>query len=472
MNLNNKIILLNTGTDNTLIKEHILDRINYPSFSLLNLESFLITHGYEVKLFDFYSRNYTKSEFINELNKFSNNLIAVCISTYTENIELSNNIISIIKKVFPFTKIIMGGPHVSFLPEEAFRIGSDYVVMFEGESTLITLLEHIKYPKYVPIEKIDGLAYQKKEKLIINPKRKFIKKLDFLPFKVLLRERDKTNRTIFLLTSRGCPGKCIFCASNAYSGRTYREYSAEWIYSFIFYYTNKYKIESVSIVDDTFTTNMNRLKRLFRYLKYSKIRLKWEARCRIDQLDEKFIKLLSSNGCTHLHIGVESVDQSVLNSTNKNYKISSLYNNFNKLLENGIRPRCSFIIGHHSDTLETIEQTLLFAYKIKSHNLGVVAIGISTPFPGTFLLKNATTLGINIELTKWKNYTLAKPIYSTENFSTDDLRRAYYIFHNEIEKLDQEGIISNSAQTEFRNKLNTWIQGLIVIKKRKYSNLP
>lgn len=459
------VILLNTGTDNSLVKLSIREKVKYPPFGLLSLEAFLVAHGYNVKVIDLFSNHTTFNDFQKEIHCFEQPPIAFGISTYTENFELSKNLIRIIKTDFPGSKIIMGGPHVSFLPEEAFEFGVDFVVLFEGESTFITLLEHIIYPQYLPLELISGISYRIGKTIYTNSKRNFIKNLDYLPVKLDFYKFSETSPMLYFITSRGCPGRCIFCASNSYSGRKYRAHTAEWIFSFIYFHYVNHGINIVNFVDDTFTINLKRLRKIFEYLNYAKLKINWEARCRIDQLSEEFILLIKSYGCISLHLGIESADQNVLDSINKDFRLEDFFENFKNLVKCGIKPRCSFIIGHHSDTQESIEKTLLLAYKIEESNLGVIAVGISTPLPGTYLLNNKDRLEINIKTTKWKNYTLTKPIYSTKKFTIDDIRKAYFIFYNDAKKLEDERAGASSDLKEFRAYLNSWVNEMIAIRK-------
>ncbi len=386
MNNENKyVVLLNTGSDNMTLKKIFRDNVHYPPFGLLNLYSFLTLHGYRVEIVDIYTNALSTQDFLDKMMTLAEPAIAVGISTYTENFALAENLIVLVKKIFPQTKIIMGGPHVSFLPDEAFKMGADYVVLFEGESSLLMSLEHIKYPDALPIENIKGVAYRKDSKTVINPRREYIRNLDYIPLTLQQYDENNCSDTVYLLTSHGCPAKCIFCASAAFSGNKFRMHSAEWIVSFIYYFYQKYKPSRVNFVDDNFMVNKKRLKKVFMLLNRLKMKIIWDARCRIDQLDESFIRFLSDAGCKNVHLGVESGDQAVLDSINKRISLESFFKYFKMLVAGGIRPSCSFIIGHHSDTPETIEKTLLLAHKIESSNLGNVAVGIATPFPGTFL---------------------------------------------------------------------------------------
>lgn len=460
MNPTKSIILINTGVISNLLIVSLKKRqVHYPPFGLLSLEMFLKMHGYRVKIIDLLSTTISRETLTNEIILFEKEPLVIGISSYTENFPVACNLIKYLKSVFKKTKFIIGGPHVSFLPEEVLGLGVDYVIRFEGESTLITLLEYIKYPNSLPIEKVEGIAYKKNGKIHINPKRKFITNLNFLPFSSNFFSTEDESDRLLIVTSRGCPGRCIFCASGAYSGRKFRKYSAEWIFSYIYYFKTQFrKITSMEFIDDTFTVDKKRLKKILFFLGTLGLNLSWHARSRILELNEPFIKFLAKNSCQSLHLGVESADQGVLDSINKSFSIAMFLEIMESLVEAGIYPRCSFMIGHHTDTLETIEKTLILAVEIETKNIGRAVVAISTPFPGTILYNQASKLGIEIKNKKWRNYTFSKPIYSTKNFQISDLRKALYIYQNEKGKIRNGPFLSNSELKDFREKIAAWIR--------------
>lgn len=175
--------------------------------------------------------------------KDSQNILAIGISTYTESFHLAISIADIIKQTLPKTKIILGGVHVSFKPNEGLESNDiDFIVRGEGESKIIPLLEHIKYPNIISPYKLRGISFKNREgKIVHTDNIGYVNRLDCLPLPsyYLIAHSQVYSDTLSIVSSRGCPGKCNFCASREFNGKKFRMHSAIWIFSLLYYYFNK-----------------------------------------------------------------------------------------------------------------------------------------------------------------------------------------------------------------------------------------
>ena len=155
-------------------------------------------HGYMVEILDLFTNHIRKQEFIDKIKNAHPDMIG--ISAYTENINAVIHLTKIIKSVLPKIIIVLGGAHVTFLPE------------------------------------VKGISYRVGQEIIHNADRGYIENLDNLPWAELdeieMRSYDIKQ---LIITSRGCPGKCIYCASAALSGTRYRNRSAQNVFSEIHY---------------------------------------------------------------------------------------------------------------------------------------------------------------------------------------------------------------------------------------------
>ena len=183
----------------------------------------------------------------------------------------------------------------------------------------------------------------------------------------------------------------------------------------------------MSIFDDTFTVNKVRLRKFCEYMIKTGLNkiLIWKCESRIDVLDEDVIKLLSESGCIALHMGIESADQEVIDSLNKHIKVKNAENILRLLKQYKIRPLCSFIIGNHSDTHQTLSKTQEFIEHICDEYGAKVAISPNTPLPGTELFNYPEKYGITLKSDKWSDYSLMKVIIDTKNLTQDDIRNYY-----------------------------------------------
>jgi len=444
-----------------------------PPFGLYSLVAVLRQHGYDVLLIELSAGSWSTPRLEAALASPDGPPMAIGVSAYTEGACFALDLIRWCKALYPHSALIAGGPHFSFLPDEALDAGADFVVRFEAEATLIALLEHVKCPS-LALDKIDGLAFRRDELTVRTATRNRISALDHLPFSSRLILDHLDSPRVHLLSSRGCPGRCIFCSSPAFSGRRLRALSAEHVFSVMWYaLTQSDHSRGFNFTDDVFTVDRDRLSRIIRYLSAAGLTVEWEARCRVDQLSESFIAFLAEHGCRSLHVGVESADQDVLRSIQKDISISSFLENFPHLLANGILPRCSFMIGHHSDSLRSIERTVLLATAIEEYGLGKVAVGISTPFPGTVLQTNSDRYRIDVVVDKWSAYSMTRPIYVTPAFSQDDLRRALYLFHNDRQLILRDGFLTGTKPTTdlFRDQVLQWAHRMrIVLAGRRASD--
>ncbi|MCH4153897.1 MAG: hypothetical protein LKG26_01150 [Saccharofermentans sp.] len=227
-------------------------------------------------------------------------------------------------------------------------------------------------------------------------------------------------------------------------GKKYRIRNAESIFSECYFMYKKYKDDKnlldtyMSIFDDTFTVNKRRLRQFCTYMIKSDLNknIRWKCESRIDVLDEESVKLMSQAGCIALHMGIESRSQEVVNSLNKHINLSNISNVFELLQKYSIRPLCSFIIGNHSDTHETLNMTSEFINEIRKKYNAKVAVSPNTPLPGTALYNDPQKFGISIKSNNWSDFSLMKVIIETSNLTQDEIRNYYTDIINII---DNEG---------------------------------
>jgi len=154
--------------------------------------------------------------------------------------------------------IVWGGIHPSLLPEQCLKEDYiDYVIIGEGEETIIEFVNNIKEKQN--LNNILGLGYKKDGRIIINPRRPLIEDLDQyrLNFKLLDLEKyifklDKYQRVIAYKTSRGCPYNCAFCYNHQFNQNCWRAWSIESVLDDINFLKREYKIEAVKFYDDNF----------------------------------------------------------------------------------------------------------------------------------------------------------------------------------------------------------------------------
>jgi len=454
-----RVVLIEAGTWRSRSTPRFRPDCDYPAFGLLSLEAIVRAHGYEVLLVDLVRGSWDADRLQSDLR--ASPPVAIGVSAYTEGAELACEVIRSCKSALPGCPVVAGGPHFTFLPEEGLDAGAEVVVLYEGEGPLIAVLEHLKAPEALPVDRVRGVAFRRNGKLHRTPPRERINGLDHLPFSPKLVHGQSDKSKVHVLSSRGCPGRCLFCASGAFSGRRARCESAERVFSMLWAAPRvRQRQLVVSFVDDIFTVDRRRLGDVFRWAKDAGLGIQWEARCRVDQMTGPFLRFLADAGCRSLHLGVESADQAVLDSLDKRISIESFFANYEHLLTNGIEPRCSFMIGHHTDTRASIERTVVLAAAIEARGIGVVVLGISTPFPGTPLRERASALGVTIPARNWRTYSTRRPVCTAPGFSSEDLRRALHLFEEDKERVLSAPFLTTGepGAEEFREQVLNWAE--------------
>jgi len=427
------ILLVNSRVKNPEIDEHA--RMG-PPLGLAYIAAVLIQNNYKVNALDLnipnIDLNAANPDFLRNLDlhiyeayrdsfKLLRSLIMqekpsiVGIQAYTETFPNALKIAEIAKEVNPDVVVVIGGPHVTFRPEEALNSKSvDFVVRSEGEFTMLELTNYLLRGQG-DIKEIKGISYRHESGVASNPARPLIQDLDVLPYPA--RQLFRLNSYPypgFVSSARGCPYQCIFCAAGAMSGGRYRIRSAENILGELLSMYNDLGIRYFSFVDDTFTAFPDRAAKICDLIKESNMDVQWACSTRVNTVNEKLLEQMAKSGCENILLGAESGVQSILDKLCKGITIEQIRRVVNWCVSLGISPICSFMVPHPWDTLETVQETAKFMRELLS--LGAsVAVAITTPFPGTYLYENAGELGLTFTSRDWEDYDCITPVFYTKN---------------------------------------------------------
>lgn len=312
----------------------------------------------------------------------------------------------IVKKIDKNIKIVLGGPHVNIYPEETILNPEiDFLVLGEGEYVFTELINAIAQRK--DLGKIGGIVYKKNGEIINTGQQGLINNLDLLPFpsrhlvpykkyySVLAKDTPITT----MMTSRGCPYKCIFC-DRPHLGKVFRFRSAENVVNEMEECV-KLGIKEFFLYDDTFTINRKRVIDICDEIVRRNLKIAWDIRTRVDTMDKNSLKKLKLAGCERIHYGVEAGTQKILNVLKKGITIQQVENAFKWTKEEGITTLAYFMIGNPTETKEQIITTINLAKKIKPD---FVHISITTPFPATELYREGLKSGI-LKYDYWKDFS-------------------------------------------------------------------
>lgn len=399
----------------------------YPPLGLLYISSFLKMHGYtNIKLIDYIIIEFSKSRFIHKLKEFKPDVVGILL--YAESYDRAIMLSKLIKEICIETKVIFGGAFATFVAEDILKNKCvDFVVLHEGENTILELIKNLE-SRTNSYKNIAGLAFRQGDKVIINPRREYIKNLDSLPFPdISLVDMLRYYGIFCLSTSRGCPGNCVFCSARAMWGPRYRCRSAESVFSELFWYYKKYrsKVKYFYFADDTFTAKQERVFELSNLLNKSPISVPWYCESRVDVLTEDMLKVMRGSGCYKIHLGVESGNQRIINSIRKNINLEKVEQVLEYAKKFNIKILCSFVLGLPEDTTETMDDTIRYIRHIKQKYGVEIAVSMNIPFPGTYEYNNLDSLGLKIHIKKWSNFTINSAIISGKYFSRQVLQNYY-----------------------------------------------
>lgn len=305
--------------------------------------------------------------------------------------EDSSHLISL-KEVNPGLKTIAFGAHPTFMPKQTlFMGGIDIVIMREPELVIKELFDAFKRNDNSWFE-IKGIGWRDGENVKINEFHTFIENLDDLP----IADRDLLPQEVHyfnpivkripyttMITSKGCPGLCIFCSSPPFYGRKYRMQSAPRVLEEMEYLCNKgYK--EIFFRDETFTASSRRVAEICEGIIKRKLDVTWICSSRVGAVDYELMCLMKKAGCHMLRIGVETGVQELLDRMKKGVTLEQTEQMFSSTHKAGIDTHAHCMLGVPGETEETIKTTIKFVKKIDPT---IATFGICTPYPGTELFE-------------------------------------------------------------------------------------
>ena len=347
----------------------------------------------------------------------------VGISSMTSNYNEALKLSGLAKKAG--LSVVMGGYHVTFRDEEALQTGLvDYVVKGEGEYIMAELVEALE--KKSPLRDIKGISYIKNRKIFKNPRAIPPQDLDALPFPArdLLDLKVYSGRlenypTTSLITSRGCPFNCHFCASSQFSGTRWRARSPKSVVDEIEHLKKNYGYEAFYFVDDNFTLSPERVEKICNEIIARKLNIHWWALSRADTIamHEDMIRKMAEAGAYMIFMGVESPDKETLRNYGKKEQVTVFMKARDILRKYRIKVWASFMIGTNNENKKKVKKTIKFAKKLKPF---VAQFSILTPYPGTRLWEEVK----NKLLThNWNLFDCTHSVFRTKNFSRKELEK-------------------------------------------------
>jgi len=277
--------------------------------------------------------------------------------------------------------VIMGGPHVTFLDNEAMEF-CDFVVRNEGEHTLIELVDALQGKG--AFQDILGLTYRDSSGQIVrNADRPLLTSLDDLPWPDLsLVVGGEKISPMPILASRGCPFNCEFCSVVLMFGRRVRTVEPVEIVKHI----KQANPRKIFFYDDNFLISKRRGKELLALMARERFGIPFYVQIRVDSvckngnIDTELLDLLWNAGCRIVYLGLESINPETLKEYNKESTVDDMAGGLEALAKRGIKTHGMYVFGADYDTPKSCYETVDFA---RENGLNTAQFLALTPLPGT-----------------------------------------------------------------------------------------
>jgi len=383
-----------------------------------------------------------------EIRTFRPDIVA--ISSVTPNFNYASTYAKIAKSCG--LPVIMGGVHISAVPT-SLTDDMDIGVLGEGERTIVELLKIFEDRTCLDpdaLRHVQGIVFRHNGRYTQTQQRPPIEPLD----QIAMPARDLLNFDVMtILTSRGCPYRCLFCSTSCSWGNI-RYFSAEYVVNEISHIVENYQVPHnfIQIWDDLFIADVRRLHQIAELLEQKRLAgtLKFWCHARANLVTDEVSRSLKRIGVRFVNMGLESGSPHIL----QYYKGStvSLNDNHNAvkaLKRHRIVPEGSFIIGAPHETREDVLKTLLF---IKNHQLNA-ELYLLTPYPGTPLWDFALQKGLVSDSMDWDmlrptilSDDWERALILSERLTREEICDLYTVFTKEQKRIKRQKMMKRALK--------------------------
>jgi anaerobic magnesium-protoporphyrin IX monomethyl ester cyclase len=405
-----------------------------PPLGLAYVAAALEKEGFHVEIFDNYLLGKPIVYIKHMVRRLNPQIVGITCSsaTYQRCVETAKAA----KEVSPSCKIVVGGPHPSFMPDSMLRHPEiDYVVLGEGERAIVKLVTNItKCENDSAVATVPGIAYRHKGEIKKNAPI-FIRDLDQIPYPARhLLPMHLYKRTLYYLgvkpvdtmnVIRGCPYNCAFCDVKKLWGNTCRAFSPHRVVEEIDHLVNKYGSKGIYFLGDNFTIHKRRTVEICKLIRKYRLDIEWVCDTRVDLISRELLREMKDAGCRTLWFGVESGSPRILRKINKGITLQQVVHGFKLCREEGIQIACSFMLGIPGETINDMEATLNFA---KNLDPDWCQFNIFIPMPVSSLYEEILRKGLYDRVEDFVVYT------KTKDFDYESLLKIQKRFHKEFHR--------------------------------------
>jgi radical SAM superfamily enzyme YgiQ (UPF0313 family) len=333
-----------------------------------------------------------------------------------------------VKRRYPSTPVMIGGPHVSIDPEGCLHSQEiDYAFRGEGEVAVVDFIEVLKRTSPAKLDvfaQVPGLVYREQEQVRVNPPAERIQELDQLPYPAWHLFPMRRYRQHVLLSSRGCPMDCAFCAIRSIWGALWLRRDPEHVVNEMVWLKERWGKKLFHINDDNLTMNPVHITKFCDEILKRRMKVNWVAQgMRADAAQAEILAKMRRAGCHRVSLGIESIDEKVLAAIGKKETPEDMSQAIEMCKKAGIQVLGMFMIGNSQDSETTVKASLQFA---KTTEIDLPAFYMALPYPQTRLWNFVKTQGsfLNQDYLAFDHMS-TEPVFETPDFTADQRREIY-----------------------------------------------
>lgn len=407
-----------------------------PPLGILYIATRLFQAGYHVSILDMLLNDIRPDEVAVYIQKEKPDVVGISMNfSSTANIcyEIAKNL-----KMIGIHHIFVGGNHATFTYQEAIMNSDiDYVVRYQGEQTVLELVDIIRTEKWSELAKCKGLVYKSGNKTIVNEKREStdINEREIPAWHLLDIYKYNADNRWSINTSQGCPCACAFCSTTVFNNKI----CFMTVKNIIELLKKIQRIEgreqiNLSFSDDAFTCNKQRVVELCNWIIDNNMDVLWACSTRVDLVCEELLELMYKAGCRAVLFGIESCSNETLQKVGKKINMEQAENAIILAKKVGMQVREMFILGLPYETKESTNLIKEFVLKTKPDE---VRFGMLSMYPGTPIWEDSGKYGINRLTDNWGDYDLLRPTTNNSFLEEDEIYKQYIEFTELYEKMSE-----------------------------------